>query len=140
MQKTKLNEIKESIEKVGGLAAFGHVFAAVMQKQVEQGGWVVAPDEFFFGAKEETVKLYREKQCELDLWFFREHMGNLNKDHVAFTLSILPKVDISDETYAELVAACNDPGNRYHNDDEVQNTKQEALKVLNRSLYSDLNK
>lgn len=135
MQKNKLNEIKDCIEKVGSLDVFGYLFSTVMEKQVQRGGWVVSPDEFFSGAKEETVQLYRQKQCELSLWFFREHMKNLNKDHVALTISILSRTDISEESYAELVAACNDPGNRYHKE---ENTKQEALKVLNRSLYADL--
>lgn len=136
MEESKFSQIRNCIETVGGLHAFGQVFAAVMEKQVQRGGWAIPPDEFFSAANEETINLYRQKQSELNLWFFRENMKDLKKNDVALIISLFPEVDLSQETYAELVAACNDPGNRYRQ--EAENTKQEALKVLNRSLYGDL--
>lgn len=112
-------EISQAIDQVGGLTQFGKVFAAVHEDRLKKGfiEWVITPEEFFRGNCQEALLAYKKKQNELNLWFFKEYMGKLEKEAVVSTITALNNNDLDRHTYNAIIEACEDPGNRYHEEE-----------------------
>jgi hypothetical protein len=119
-------QLYQAIKNVGGLKGFGAVFFAVYKHALStRETFVLDPDEFFYiprmspamheGLKK-LQKTLADQKHELFLQFYRDHMDEFEPELVVETLiSVLGK-DIDEQMFKDLIAACNDPGNRYHNE------------------------